>query len=227
MDPLRATGLVFGSAAPTGGWRFMGTCFAFRRPTYLLTAAHCIKSLRRQEIRVIPSRAPMHEPVEVICHKTADIALLKFASPLDIEVFSDAASNLALGEDFIAYGFPEDTLGEDAYMPTARIFRGYFQRFVQYKSFRGYEYFAGELSMPCPGGLSGGPLFRPRAYDVAIGLVTENLQSSTILRAEEELDRQGILVKTKYQEFINYGVALILDRVRDWLDQNAPGSGSA
>lgn len=102
-----------------------------------------------------------------------------------VEPFWGCVGNYSLGEEFFAFGFPEDSLGPNQGHPTARLFKGHFQRFMQYKSHMGYAYFAGELSTPCPGGLSGGPLFRPDAPEMLTGLVAENIEAATLLNSRE------------------------------------------
>jgi hypothetical protein len=76
--------------------------------------------------------------------------------------------------------------------------------------------------MPSPGGLSGGPLFRPRAHVVVIGVATENFQSTTQLHADEEIVDGRERRATSYREVVNYGLALALDSVLPWVDEHVP-----
>ena len=86
-------------------------------------------------------------------------------------------------------------------------------------------YVAGEMSIPASPGLSGGPVFRPRAPDTVIGVVTASLSTSVAAGEEsyEEVLTDGSIRRTVYRHVINYGIALILDHVRDWLDEHVPG----
>jgi fucose permease len=79
------------------------------------------------------------------------------------------------------------------------------------------------LSIPAPAGLSGGPLFRPGAPPIVTGLVTENLESTTFLdeQVEQAVGHDAAQV-TKYKRVISYGIALMLDRFGDWLDEHTP-----
>ena len=54
------------------------------------------------------------------------------------------------------------------------------------------------------------------------GLVTENLESTTFLHSVEEVQEDGKILREHYQNVINYGVCLMLDSVRDWLDAYIP-----
>jgi hypothetical protein len=157
-------------------------------------------------------------------HPSADIAMLRI-SAVDaglIDPFWNYVSNYSYGEEFAAFGYPEDVFGPDASQPVARLFRGHFQRVLRYKSHLGYEYDAAELSIGCPGGLSGGPVYRPAAPVVLTGLVTENLRSTTFLEAVEEIQKDGNVYRKQYQSVLNYGISLLLDRVGAWLDERVP-----
>jgi hypothetical protein len=54
------------------------------------------------------------------------------------------------------------------------------------------------------------------------GLVTENLETATLLDSEERLLDDGTHFHEHYRRVINYGVALMLDRVSDWINENIP-----
>lgn len=87
----------------------------------------------------------------------------------------------------LAYGFP--TEGPDpssGAAPVSRLFVGHYQRFSEYSSPPGYRYLAGEMSIPAPGGLSGGPVFRAEAPEMLTGMVTANHESYAITDSLEE-----------------------------------------
>jgi hypothetical protein len=57
---------------------------------------------------------------------------------------------------------------------------------------------------------------------MVIGLVTENLEAYTERRQSVAEQAEGTRFIRVESAIINYGVALLLDRVRDWLDIHAP-----
>jgi hypothetical protein len=123
-----------------------------------------------------------------------------------------------LGDDFVAYGLPEDAAGPNASTPVPRVFRGYYQRFVHYQSPLGYEYLAAELNIACPAGLSGGPLFRREGF-ILVGMATENLQVSTTLDSLEEVESGGSVRREVSRRVVEYGIGLMLRDVEPWLQE--------
>jgi hypothetical protein len=224
MNPLNGVGLVFeerDGAMPA----FLGTCFAYRNRAYFLTAAHVVADRQLARLAVLsPREGVFSTPRAVHLHPEADIAILVLHPPGReiIEPFWGSVSNYALGEEYFAYGFPEDYRGPRQGQPTARLFRGYFQRFMPHVSHMRYKYIAGELSTPCPGGLSGGPLFRPGAQVMLTGLVTENIEAATFLDSQEVVVAEGKVVNEHYRRVINYGIALMLDQVESWINEYVP-----
>lgn len=208
-----------------GRLTFLGTCFAFRHRNYFLCAEHCVRGRAIDRLVVASPFEAVFSPVQVILsHAQADVAIVKLANEGlgATEPFWGFVGNYGLGEEFMTYGFPEDSRGPNQGTPTARLFRGYYQRFLDHRSHIGYAYVAGELSIACPGGLSGGPLFRPGAPPMITGIVTENLEATTLLDSEEKILDNGVHHHDHYRRVINYGVALMLDRVGEWIDQNVP-----
>jgi hypothetical protein len=106
-------------------------------------------------------------------------------------------------------------------MATPRLFRGHYQRFLTYESPLGYTYAAGELSIAAPGGLSGGPVFREGAMVMLTGIVTENLDSYSVLDSVEKMTG-GETVRIEHHRIISYGMAVMLDQAADWLDEHIP-----
>lgn len=202
----------------------LGTCFAFRSARHFVTAAHCVGDLEPDRLVVlVPHVLGPTRVVSVEKHPTADAAILTLDSePEGVEPFWSSASNYGLGEDFLAFGFPESIFGPDARQPTARLFKGSYQRFFDHESHLGFRYFAGELSLGCPAGLSGGPVFRPGAHVIVTGMATENMESTTVLESVEEVERGDEKTAMRYRKVITYGVALMLDRLSDWFDAHLP-----
>lgn len=183
-----------------------------------------------------PHRGPIRIVTgEVARHPDADLAILyvdAFGDENKDErpqwAFWDCVSNWTLGEEFIAYGFPSEGPAPDATnSPVPRMFVGNYQRFLRYKSPAGFTYVAGEMSIPAPGGLSGGPLFRPGAPTMLTGIATTNLESYSITDSVEEVDESGSVLRVEGRRVINYGLSLILSEVRDWLDECLPRARSA
>src|SRR5229473_2795349 len=147
FSPISATAQLM-RPGPGGGFSvFSGTCFGFRHPDYYLSAAHCVAEADPQDVLVsqsAPSDRPSTFSVRLVRvsgitrHDDADLAVLK----VDPEVASSIAppfsghlvANHALGEDFMAFGYPESVYGPDARRQTERLFRGHYQRFFGHQS---------------------------------------------------------------------------------------------
>lgn len=227
MDPLAPVCLLVRIDTDPQSPVFLGTCFAFRSTHRFLTAAHCVRGLEPSVTGIFSPKAQRLQLVSSISvHPTADVAVIEAVTPLrfDMEPFLDLVQGPhKIGADFVAYGFPEDVFGHTPPRLTQRLFKGHFQRFFPYKSHLGHEYLAGELSIGCPAGLSGGPVFNEfdDMYRV-FGVVTENHESYTALDAVEELDSDGRCHRHTYTKVINYGVCAMLYDLQEWLATNAP-----
>jgi hypothetical protein len=172
---------------------------------------------------------PRMTPIKSIeAHPTADLALLTLdmtegtgLRPLWGLTTHDGRFNFAFGLDFQAFGYPVGTFGPEADMPTARLFKGHVQRYVDYVAPGGrYKYLAAELSIPAPVGLSGGPIFSDQG-PYAYGLVTTNLESYTTLDEVEEILLDGQPVETqRLRKVISYGLALMFGSrdIAEWLN---------
>ena len=222
MNPINAIGAIIHHKE--GKEQFVGTCFSYKDSAHFITACHCIPDDIGSITIALPLVGRSLIATAVAKHETADIAILQCHSPknnLDgIDSFKHIVSNYSMAEDFITYGYPEDMIGPHSGAPTPRVYKGYFQRFLNHSSHMGYTYHAGELSIPCPGGLSGAPLFRPAAHVVITGLVTENLQASTELWTEESEIKSNIKNVYTYNRVITYGIALLLDKHISWIDEH-------
>lgn len=227
---LECIAALFKAAPSPENQAFLGTCFAFRRKTHFLTAAHCIGDLKENEILLAhPGAGQTFKASSVVRHPTADIALIKVDSieSDQAQAFLSLKTKYGLGDDFKAFGFPEDVFGHDASQPVGRLFKGYFQRYFFREGNSRYRYDAGEMNIACPGGLSGGPVFMGDRTWVVFGLVTENLESTTFLHSVREIDMAGKVTREHYQNVINYGVCLMLTGVKDWLDEHIPKSAES
>jgi hypothetical protein len=128
--------------------------------------------------------------------------------------------NPLLGEPFYAFGYPLDVFSKYSVKETDRLFRGHLQRLFYYSSpVTQTAYPALELNIPCPSGLSGGPVFVTEGDFEVMGIVTENLESTNYRYQEETVTRDNTTEKTTYQYIINYGVALQLGPYVDWINE--------
>jgi len=179
-------------------------------------------------------------------HPEADVAVVISArAETDIDTahpddaFWGFVSNLSLGEDFVSYGFPSEAPdlddgplpeGQDVVLlksdiiPTPRLFRGYFQRYFFFPPKTKNYYLAGEMSIPAPAGLRGGPLFRPGAPPMLTGIVTGNLETFTARDSVEIEEKDGLMKRVETQRIISYGLCALLHPLADWLDGLVPPS---
>lgn len=206
----------------------LGTCFSFRHANVVLTAAHCVRGLSPESVGfAIPTGDNSDEglPVrEILCHPTADLAIVRldFHGLRVIQSLWDYETALSWGDSFLAFGYPEDSSPGSGVMPTPRMFRGYVQRYFRHESHMGFRYLAAELSIGAPGGLSGGPICLTRDQSKVVGVVSENLESSTFLSAVEESREDGSLYRQETRSMINYGLGVVLYDVAEWLDKHVP-----
>jgi hypothetical protein len=220
---MRAVGLLTlaGKVDPN----FLGSAFAYRDDTHFLTAAHCVGQLEpsRLAISLEPRDATRVIRIQsVIRHRTVDVAILVTDSSGVSHPFRNYRKRPEVGEEFIAFGYPENVFGVDAREPTPRLFRGHYQRFYRHESHLGFAYEAAELSIAAPAGLSGGPVFLETSMDEVVGVVTENLESTTVLESVEEIHAPGKERREVFRKVIAYGVAATLRDIGDWLDKHVP-----
>jgi hypothetical protein len=204
--------------------RLLGTCFSFRHPHTLVTAAHCVAGLAPDDIGfVYPTTEEADEGLSlssIARHPTADIAVVRLpdlGSLRILESFWNHSDTLEWGEEIAAFGFPSDSSLELGIVPTPRMFRGCIQRYFRHQSHMGYKYRAVELSIGAPAGLSGGPVCWTRDLSRVVGVVTENLETSTFLAQSEEVQEGGKVVRHETRNIISYALAVSLIDVTDWL----------
>ncbi|MES2205554.1 MAG: trypsin-like peptidase domain-containing protein [Pseudomonadota bacterium] len=223
MNPLNAVALLF--FKQKDNLIFLGSTFSFRESSYFLTAEHCLTNKSEKDIVVVsPTDNIVRSVLKIIRHPSADIALLLVDVPSNnqVESFWDCVGNYSLGEEYVAFGYPEDSIGPNEGKPTPRLFKGYYQRFMDHNSHMGYSYYAGELNIPCPGGLSGGPIFRPRAPMMLTGIATEGIEAATLLDSQEVILHDGKVHHDHYRSVVNYGISLLLYPIKSWLDEHVP-----
>lgn len=227
----------------SGRLKFLGTCFAFRRPDRFLTAAHVVEeSTTRLYIAVAgETETAVMDVDNYEVHPHADLAVLKVETPRRY-VVRDGRTNennepprafretacLIDGVDprLIPPGIQYEAFGYDVEMPdwsdapggaVGRLFRGYAHRRMTYSIGR-RSYAAIELSEPVPPGASGAPLYEPGNWRNVFGLATGTAQSSMpASRVTESLrgEMQAVAFETATWRV---GLGLLLEPYRAWLD---------
>lgn len=225
-EPLRFVGRVEQPAQGTDDSTFLGTCFALRSPLTYVTAAHCVRGVDPTGLQVVlPSQGPPYRIDEVRVHPKADVAVL-LVGPGQVGLGGwnfQSAGAYGIGEDVAAYGHADYPLTQEGERLPGRLFKGHIQRVFNYESFNGYSYIASELNFACPEGLSGAPVFR-HGLPVALGLVTGNIDSHVIVDRYEEHQRDGVIERGATERIVSFGVALMLDGIDTWLNENIPGT---
>jgi hypothetical protein len=151
-------------------------------------------------------------------HPTADLALIAFDDLSGLfDPFVGIGSCSEAGQEVAAFGYPEHS-GESGVEPIPRFFRGNILRTFPH-SRSPFSYAAAELSFGAPGGLSGGPVAHRDDPGRVIGVVTENFRSSTLLEAFSETSEGGVVRVVEQHSVIHYGIAVLLEHVADWIDQ--------
>jgi S1-C subfamily serine protease len=216
---------VLPEGSTSNDWDLAGTGFCFRAPEFIVTAAHCIGNAVIGQIGIFNfSDGEIIRAIDILKHNTADIAIIRLSSNESRLIpFWNFVSNYSLGEKFYTYGFPYEDQSTGRRVITPRLFTGIFQRFFDY-SHGPWNYHATELNIPAPMGLSGGPLFRPGAPQMLTGMVTANFESQVIVDYYEEqvTEREKHIYKTS--KVVTYGVALLLDKLGEWLNEHLPPS---
>jgi len=224
---MMSAGLVFTLDA-AGRPTYSGTCACYRARHLLVTAAHCVPEDAAAYAVLLPSDPgegrTLRPVVSVTRSETSDIALLQ-TPPRDTEdfpgqVFRSVPNELVEGGDFIAFGYPVEGAGGQ---PTGRLFKGHHQRYFGYDDSAGRSYFAAEMSIPAPAGLSGGPIVPAHQTDQLLGVVTTNVESYVVLDSFEEVEEGGRTLRVESRRVVNYGIAALLSGHRDWLDGWATG----
>jgi hypothetical protein len=212
--------LAFGA----GGLQHRGTCSVFRG-RYLLTAAHCVDGAAPEDLLVALLWRDLYRIDTISIHDSADVAVLKVAR--DLKPMSQPTppivSDLHIGDDFVALGFP--LVGEGAEsLPTVRLLKGHVQRYVNHRSSMRYTYYAGELSVPCPKGCSGAPLYRDGYGSPGLtGIITENVRVAMEVSRLEEIEKTSDHTTMFVQQDVTrYGLCVVLKNVAEWLDEVAP-----
>ncbi len=224
-DPAEPTALLTMDRGD-GDLEALGTCFAFRQRSCLLTAAHCLPETGHRGVGVaFDDTRPPRPAVVVVRHPTADVALVRVAPhATDPPFVFTGLDGHPVGDEVCVLGFPAKDPGEQA-LTTPRFFRGYFHRTMRFTSpVTRQAYLAAELNFSTPRGLSGAAVYRRHRFPLVQGLVTEHHESYTeTTRHEEETTISGTVeIRTIYRRVVGYGIALLLSDVAEWLDKVVP-----
>ncbi len=220
-----------GILLPRVGDGFFGSCFVFRYPDRFLTAAHCVKGLTPHDVGVwLPGTGLdyVFGVATITLHPEADLAVLHVPEVREEHITwpQDALfDDRQLGVEFTACGYPQE-FREIAHravgQPTLRVFRGYVQRFFPHISHMGYRYLAAELSIGCPAGLSGAPVFNSAFHGRLYGVVAEDVKTSTELESVVKVKEGDETREELYHNVIHYGVAVWLPALATWIDEIVP-----
>jgi trypsin-like peptidase len=217
---MLASGIVVlvATGGPTPEVSIAGTCFAYRDRNTFLTAAHCVPEGEHSVFVKFQHEALTRQVVSVNRHPRLDLAVLR-AEPQSDEIaphqFYEAMDTgaLILGADFYGYGYPV----EGALMEvTPRYFRGFIQRYFRYEPPSGNAYLAAEMSIPAPGGFSGGALCHVGS-NRPFAVVTGNYESGVIVDSHEEVQQGRVVRREVIKRMITYGLAVILPAQDPWL----------
>ena len=120
-----------------------------------------------------------------------------------------------------AFGYPQQW-EDDVAAPMPRLFKGHIQRFFAHQSYLKYRYLAAELSFGCPSGLSGSAITNAQHQGRLYGIVAENVRTTTEIKSLLEVQDDGIEYRESFHDYLNYGVAVWLPDVADWLNAVVP-----
>ncbi len=196
-----------------------GSCVAYRRPDVVITAAHCVPASATVFVHM-PGDTALRQVQQAARHPSVDVAVLGIESRevLIPDAFvTELANDLIDGGDFTAFGYPMESTPQGQ-QPTGRIMRGHWQRFFGYTNAAGRNYFAGEMSIPAPGGMSGGPVLRGADTNLLEGIVTTNHDSFAILDQVDDVDDDGARTRIESRRIVSYGIAVMSVVFREWLD---------
>jgi len=219
-----ATGIV-AHRSDRSQWSFLGSAACFRNRETALSAAHCVPQGSEDGLFLILNGTP-YPMTEVVRHEKSDVAVLKAEVAEEDEflrhhTFDGVASGLIEGGDFNAYGYLSEGPMTGPKL-VGRFLKGNFQRYFGYKSPQGHDYFAGELSVPAPSGLSGGPVVHPHNSKALAGIVTSNVESYAVLDQVEEVQEDGKTRTLESRRVLSYGLCAMLSGLTEWLDEEAP-----
>ncbi|GAA1021448.1 hypothetical protein Aple_073770 [Acrocarpospora pleiomorpha] len=214
-----ATGMVIHVGTNGESFRFGGSCAAYLKRNIILTAAHCLPDDNKAFV-LLPGDKQLRSVIRAERHPTTDIAVLlvdAFENDIPNQNFMGINSELSEGQDFLAFGYPD--VASTTVLPPGRLFKGHFQRFFGYRSPSGHQYFAGEMNIPAPAGLSGGPTVHPLKPQLISGIVTTNVDSYIVIDHLEEVEQNGRTFRVESKRIVSYGIAAKPGGLDSWLQE--------
>jgi hypothetical protein len=98
--------------------------------------------------------------------------------------------------------------------------KGHFQRYFGFSELGGRKFFAGEMSIPAPPGLSGSPVMLAHSPRSLVGVVAANLDSYTTLSSFEEVDSSGKQYREVSKRIVSYGIAAMFTKsTAEWAER--------
>jgi hypothetical protein len=222
-NPFESTGVLVRRRA-SGHARFGGTCFAFKSGRIFLTAKHNLCGTQADDLGVALflkqdlSGDEGLDVKEIHEHPAADLAVIVL-KPYGFQVFDPFqgfAGRASLGDAVRCFGFPSDSTPTGQGL-VPRMLRGFVQRQLEFNSHKGYCYDALELSLPAPAGMSGAPVSPESQQSHIVGLVAENMDSSTLLHQVTEVQTDGSRLTERVERVVTYGIAVELIHYDDWI----------
>jgi hypothetical protein len=219
--PRFASGVVLAYDAAEDAVTATGSCAAYLGRGCWLTAKHCVpEGSGITVLRNGLSRAPIQASA-VTHHPEVDLAVIHVdvgdePMPLGHQFYLHPPDDIIDGGDFVGFGYPAEP------QPIERMLKGHFQRYIHYDSTFDETYYAGEMSVPSPRGFSGSVLYYPARPQRAAAVATANVDSSVVEHGFEEVERDGRVYKETIKRVVSYGIALMLQPHRAWLDAVVP-----
>lgn len=238
MTAIRAAGVFTREQDDKADW--LGTAFAFRDGSHYLTASHCVPDGLPSGLTVsLPSGVAgmgfVGHVRSFVRHPTADLAILTVEGDPPGALEGAAEPFLSVGfagreiaEEFLAFGYPMSREPAPTFSeigPTMRVFVGHYQRTFSHRE-SGREFEAAELSIPAPEGLSGAPVFNRERPSEVQAVVVGNKEERTDFVREETISDDGHKQTLETYSRVSYGIAVLLDPLRDWLDEHVPAGAA-
>ncbi|WP_221320975.1 hypothetical protein [Actinoplanes sp. L3-i22] len=193
-----------------------GSCGAYLARHVFVTASRCVPE-GAEAFVAIPGQSERNV-VNIARHDTSDIAVLIAervrGETMASEIFLPKRDALLFGGDFLAFGYPDGPLRDDL---VGRLIKGHFQRFFDYDKPLGGSYFAGEMSVAVPAGMSGAPVSWRSWPQELIGVVTTNQEVPAITDSAFAFGDNGRSDRVTNVPAISYGTVAMLAGLEDWL----------
>ncbi len=208
---------------------FAGSAFGLEKPGLMVTAAHIVSDVSCDRIFLEHGSGRrgksnrFWQPISVVVHPTADIAVMNFEADNAIPFFKiakppDDIQEFHLGTEIVCYGYPSRIEGPNLVSLEPRLLRGYTERrLLPRQGWRDNLHEEYELSFSSPQGYSGSPVLLVDDMTTVLAMITGNLGSEKLLGEFEEHLDNGHLEKTILKEVVSHGMGLALWPFADWI----------